>query len=65
MKKENNTGNTKAERGGDTSRSSSQGRKIASGKRTGTRGNPEMDEATHREKSEQGKEKRIGERRKA
>ena len=40
-------GNTKEERGGDTSRSSSQGRKLTSGGKQGKRGNPQMNEATH------------------
>jgi hypothetical protein len=64
MQKTNQTGRSKTERGGDTSRSSSQGRKEASGGRTGKRGNPEIDDDTHSPKAGRKKEKRIGERRK-
>ena len=51
MKSKQNPGNTKAARGGDTSRSSSQGRKSSSGgeiKRV-RKGNPELDENTKSE----------------
>jgi hypothetical protein len=64
MQKTNQSGASKAERGGDTSRTSNQGRKEASGGRKGARGNPEIDEATHSPKSGQNKERKIGEKRK-
>jgi len=64
MRAANKTGNTKAERGGDTSRSSSQGRKLSSGGRPGKKGNPEIDETTHNPVAGSQKIRRIGERRK-
>jgi hypothetical protein len=44
-------GKTKAARGGDTSRSSSQGRKLSSGGKSPRRGNPEIDDQTHSPKA--------------
>lgn len=41
------SGNSKQERGGDTSRSSSQGRKLSSGGDLNKKGNPQQDEGTH------------------
>jgi hypothetical protein len=64
MKTKNQSGNSKAERGGDTTRTSSQGRKQGSGGVIGKRGNPEIDDATHSPKAGQKKVKRIGERKK-
>jgi hypothetical protein len=65
MRNENMTAASKAERGGDTSRTSSQGRKQSSGGALKKRGNPEMDEVTHSPKAGQDKQRRIGERKKA
>jgi hypothetical protein len=65
MKAKNQTGRNKAEHGGNTTRTSSQGRKTALGGNTGKRGNPEMDDATHSPKAGQKKVKRIGEKKEA
>ena len=46
MEKQNNKGDSKAARGGDTGRTSSQGRKLASGGNSEKRGDPAMDEST-------------------
>ena len=46
-----NLKSSKAQRGGDTSRSSSQGRKLASGGTTEGKHNKEMDDQTHSPKS--------------
>jgi hypothetical protein len=51
MQKKAQVADSKAARGGDTSRSSSQGRKLASGGNTGKRGNAEIDEQTKSEKT--------------
>src|SRR5688572_16092022 len=63
MAQKTRPGNSKAERGGDTTRSSSQGRKLSSGGNTNKKGNPEVDDATHSPVAGKGKEKRIGEKR--
>ncbi|MBC7948888.1 MAG: hypothetical protein H7Y42_13445 [Chitinophagaceae bacterium] len=46
MAKQAQSSSSKAQRGGDTSRSSSQGRKASSGGSATRRGNPQIDEAT-------------------
>ena len=46
MPKQNQPGNNKTQRKGDTSRTSSQGRKQASGGNPDKKGTPEIDEAT-------------------
>lgn len=51
MEKRMHTADSKAARGGDTSRSSSQGRKTASGGNLNKRGNPQIDEQTKSEKT--------------
>ena len=43
----NENANSKQERGGDTSRTSSQGRKLSSGGNLDKKGDPQQDEATH------------------
>ena len=55
MKNEKPVGNTKAARGGDTSRSSSQGRKQSSGGQVKNtrKGNPQIDTNSKAEVSEQ------------
>jgi hypothetical protein len=54
MQKQTQKGSTKQERGGDTTRSSSQGRKLSSGGDIGRKqkGNPEQDETTKSPKAE-------------
>ena len=64
MEKKEQSGTSKAARGGDTSRSSSQGRKLSSGGHADRKGDPEMDDATHSPKAGINKVKRIGERKK-
>ena len=58
MRNKQNPANTKAARGGDTSRSSSQGRKSSSGGeiKRARKGNPEIDENSKSEVSEQNNE---------
>jgi hypothetical protein len=51
MQKRMHVADSKAARGGDTSRTSSQGRKAASGGNFDKRGNPEIDEQTKSEKT--------------
>jgi hypothetical protein len=51
MQKRMHIADSKAARGGDTSRTSSQGRKLASGGNTGKRGDAEIDEQTKSEKT--------------
>ena len=51
MAKQHIKGDSKAARGGDTSRSSSQGRKLSSGGDKNKKGDPEMDDATKSPKS--------------
>lgn len=47
MAKQNQATGNKAQRGGDTSRTSSQGRKLASGGKPGKKGNAELDETNN------------------
>ena len=61
MSKNQPNGESKAERGGDTSRSSSQGRKVSSGRNAKKRGNPQINEETHNPKSGENIEKNIEE----
>jgi hypothetical protein len=63
MQQKSSTGTSKAARGGDTGRTSSQGRKESSGGLRDQRGNPQIDEASHSPKSGQKKASRKEEKR--